>query len=246
MGGALRQWSVEALNLPEHADNPIHTDDGARSAGFAAALVAGTTVHAYLTRPVVEAWGSAWLAEGASTLELLAPVEAGERLDCVPVSGLDGLVEVKGEVRGDLRARLVAHRRKPEGFSYEDRAGEVLPARLEALDGAHADYARRAGEDLGLYAQEGLVHPCAWPTLANAVFVRHLVDGPWIHTRSRIVHHAAVAVGESVLVEATVVDRLEARRGTRVVVDVEVSLDGIPVASVRHEALVHLRPEVSS
>ena len=151
-------------------------------------------------------------------------------------------LEVKGEVRGDLRARLVAHRRRPEGYSYEDRAGEVLPAHLEALDGAHADYARRAGDDLGLYAQEGLVHPCTWPALANAVFVRHLVDGPWIHTRSRIVHHAAVAVGEPVLVEATVVDRLEGRRGTRVVVDVEVSLDGFPAASVRHEALVHLRP----
>ncbi|SVB41331.1 uncharacterized protein METZ01_LOCUS194185, partial [marine metagenome] len=39
-------WSVRARNLPEHARNPIHTDEGGRAAGFDAALVAGVTVYA--------------------------------------------------------------------------------------------------------------------------------------------------------------------------------------------------------
>ena len=39
-------WSVQARNLPEHASNPIHTDEGGRAAGFDAALVAGVTVYA--------------------------------------------------------------------------------------------------------------------------------------------------------------------------------------------------------
>ncbi len=237
----LRPWSVVAVNLPEHADNPIHTDEGARAAGFGAALVAGTTVHAYLTRPVVEAWGTGWLADGWSTLELLAPVEAGDRVDCVPVPGDDGSVEVRAEVAGDLRARLVAHRTHPNGDPEgEAPAGEPLPVHVESLDGPRSDYARRAGDDLALYADEDLVHPCTWPALANAVFVRHLVDGPWIHTRSRIVHHGTVAVGSATLVEATVVDRFNTRRGTRAVVDVRISVDGSPVATVLHEALVSL------
>ena len=47
----LTTWSVQARNLPEHAANPIHTDEGGRAAGFDAALVAGVTVYAYVTRP---------------------------------------------------------------------------------------------------------------------------------------------------------------------------------------------------
>ena len=53
----MEAWSARARNLPEHAGNPIHTDEGGRAAGFDAALVAGVTVYAYLTRPIVEAWG---------------------------------------------------------------------------------------------------------------------------------------------------------------------------------------------
>lgn len=32
-------WSVHAKNLPEHARNPIHTDEGGRAAGFDGALL---------------------------------------------------------------------------------------------------------------------------------------------------------------------------------------------------------------
>ena len=44
----LRDHQVVAQNLPEHARNPIHTDEGARAAGFDRALVAGVTTYAYL------------------------------------------------------------------------------------------------------------------------------------------------------------------------------------------------------
>ena len=53
-------WTVQARNLPDHASNKIHTDDGARAAGFESALVAGVTTYAYLTRPLVAAWGLDW------------------------------------------------------------------------------------------------------------------------------------------------------------------------------------------
>ena len=39
-------WRLVARNLPAHAGNPIHTDVGARAAGYPSALVAGVTVHA--------------------------------------------------------------------------------------------------------------------------------------------------------------------------------------------------------
>ncbi len=56
------EWSIKAQNLPEHARNPIHTDAGAQAAGFPRALVAGVTTYAYLTHPLIVAWGEDWLA----------------------------------------------------------------------------------------------------------------------------------------------------------------------------------------
>ena len=241
MTAAVRPWSVVARNLPEHADNPIHTDEGARAVGFGAALVAGTTVHAYLAHPIVEAWGVDWLAEGTSTIEFLVPVEAGDPVDCVPVPADDGSVEVRAEVAGDLRARLVAWRGSPAG-DVAPLDGERLPDHLEPLGHGWLDYARRGGDDLTLYSDGGFVHPCGWSSLANNVMIRHLVDGPWIHTRSQIVHHSTAMVGATALVEAQVVDRFETRRGNRAVVNVDISVDGGPVATVRHEALVSLTP----
>ena len=245
MSGTPQAWSVRARNLPEHADNPIHTDEGGRAAGFNAALVAGVTVHAYMVRPVVEAWGEGWLATGSSTVEFLAPVEAGDLVDCVPEPVDNGSVEVRALVAGDLRARLVT--RPPGdvhvvGTDWSDRPlSERLPDHVEPLVDRWANYGERAGADLSLCADAAVVHPSVWPALANGVITRHLVEGPWIHTGSRIVHHAAVPVGVSALVEATVIDRFNTRSGSRAVVDVRISVDGLPVVTIEHEALVSLR-----
>jgi hypothetical protein len=149
-------------------------------------------------------------------------------------------------VDGDLRARLVAH--PPGGVhvvgkDWSDRPlSKPLPDHVEPLVDQWINYAERAGADLALCAEAAVVHPSVWLALANGVMTRHLVDGPWIHTGSRIVHHAAVPVGVSALVEATVVDRFDTRSGSRAVVDVRISVDGLPVVTIEHEALVSLRP----
>ena len=100
--GPLQPWQTSAINLAEHADNPVHTDEGAKAAGFAAALVAGTTVHAYLTHPPAAAWGAAWLDGGWSELRLLAPVFDEDTVDIVPRTNS----VVEAAVDGQLRATL--------------------------------------------------------------------------------------------------------------------------------------------
>ena len=96
-------WSVQARNLPEHARNPIHTDAGSRAAGFGTAMVAGTTVYAYLTRPVVDTWGVDWLRGGAALVEFASPVQPDDTVRCVPFVA-DGHVEVRATVGGEVRA----------------------------------------------------------------------------------------------------------------------------------------------
>ena len=96
--GVLETWTVLARNLPEHADNRIHTDAGARAAGFPAALVAGVTTYAYLTHPIVAAWGLDWVANGGGEVRFDAPVFDHEAVTCTPVVDDDAVV-VDGAVR---------------------------------------------------------------------------------------------------------------------------------------------------
>lgn len=227
-------WSIAAVNLPEHADNPVHTVAGGHAAGYGGAVVAGTTVFAYLTRPVAQSWGRDWVAGGGHEVWFRGPVLAGE-----PVAVAGGAREVTATVKGRLCARLV-----PERIAEAPAA--VTGTRLEPLVVELGDrwtgYARRAGEDLALYDREQLVHPCVWPSLANRVFATQLVTGSWVHTRSRVRHLGPVQPGATVVIESWEVERFETRAGERAVVDLRMTVDDRPVCAVEHEAIVRLAP----
>ncbi|MEE2768727.1 MAG: hypothetical protein VX833_05895 [Actinomycetota bacterium] len=238
-------WSVQARNLPEHARNPIHTDVGARAAGFSAAIVPGVTVYAYLTRPVVDAWTVRWLQRGGALVEFASPVYADDLVDCVP-SVNEGHLEVQATVSNEVRAKCTAWLTVPDAIRPVRSFHEPLESESVTLVNEWADYGQRAGEDLGLYAELGIVHPAVWPALANYAVERQLVNGPWIHVRSRILHHGTAAVGATADVDAIVVDRFDTRVGSRVILDVSVSVDGKQVATIEHEAIIALHPAAKS
>jgi acyl dehydratase len=241
MGDDPQPWKVTAQNLPEHAGNRIHTDEGARAEGFPAALVAGVTTYAYLTHPLVAAWGVDWLTCGGGEVRFTAPVFAGRELSCTPRARVDGSVTVDAvDPAEDRNPRAVFESVRDAGPPPVARQGDVLPSRQVVLDGRFgADYGARAGDDLALYLEQGIVHPAVWPAIANTVMSAELVNGPWIHTRSIVRHHAVAHQGATVTVHATVVDRF-VRHGERAVVDIVVEHDGAPVASMEHEAIIDL------
>lgn len=254
-------WSVIARNLPDHAGNAIHTDAGARAAGFPGALVAGVTTYAYLTHPVVEAWGNEWLANGTAEIRFRAPVFHGDSLELRPSPGADGgaVVDV---IRSDTPTALATlwagsptsarpNRRRPNPAG-RDGAGagpamvhrpprETLEPMAVILDGKWgSDYGWRAGDDLPIYIEAGIVHPAAWPALANHITHAQVVRGSWIHIRSVIRHHALAPVGSAAFIQATVIDRFTRPTGERAVLDVTVEVDGRLVASIEHEAIIAL------
>lgn len=237
---SLRPWSTVAVNAPEHAANRIHTDAGAREQGFPAALVAGVSTYAYATRPLADAYGLAWVRRGGGEVRFRSPVFAGDRVECVPVPTADGSrIELRCPDR-DQDLHVVFDAVLDAGPAPGLRAGERLDDRTIVLDDEFgAGYGRRAGDDLDLYEREGVVHPAVWPAIANRVFSEDLVRGSWIHTRSIVRHHDVGPVGAAVVVRATVVDRF-VRRGERAVVDVSIELDGRPIASLEHEAIIDL------
>lgn len=237
METSLPSWSIDAVNLAEHADNPVHTEAGGRAAGYGGAVVAGTTVYAYLTRPAAEGWGIDWVTTGSSAVRFRGPVLAGEHVDLVPVTTGDA-VTVEARLGTTVAATCsVATGHEPPGVPDGIR---LEPLVVELAD-RWTGYAARAGEDLALYRDAGVVHPVVWPSLANRIFALQLVDGAWVHTRSAIRHLDVARPGEVALVEAFEIDRFETRRGERAVADVRISVDGRPVAAVEHEALVRLR-----
>ena len=241
MGDEPQPWKVTAQNLPEHAGNRIHTDEGARAEGFPAALVAGVTTYAYLTHPLVAAWGVDWLTRGGGEVRFTAPVFARRELSCTPTARPDGSVTVEAvDPTEDRNPRAVFEAVRDAGPPPVARDGEVLPSRPFVLDGRYgADYGARAGDDLPLYLQEGIVHPAVWPAIANTIMSTDLVKGSWIHTRSIVRHHAVAHQGVTVTVHATVVDRY-VRHGERAVVDIVFDHDGAPVVTMEHEAIIDL------
>lgn len=247
LGNPMSTWSVRAVNLPDHASNPIHTDEGGRAAGFAGALVAGVTTYAYLTHvpaaSSVPGWGLDWIGGGGAELRLLAPVLDQDPVDCVPI-GEDGDRAVEARVAGEVRATArvwsagTGRTNGASGSGGDD--GERLGPLDVLLDESWQDYGERAGDDLTLYRREGIVHPAAWPRLANDVFHAQLVTGSWIHTRSRIQHLGLGGVGGTARVETTVVERFTTRSGERAIADVRIAVDGLPTARIEHEALISL------
>lgn len=231
----LDAWSVVARNLPEHRRNAIHTDAGAQAAGFPRALVAGVTTYAYLCHPIAAAWGLGWVAAGGAELRFRAPVFDGDQVECA----IADATSVEARVGGELRAAVRALAEAPRLATPTD--GAALPLLEVALVGEFADdYAARAGDDLELCTRAGVVHPAVWVALANAVVHRNLVDGPWIHTRSTIAHHASAPVGSLATVTAGVLDRFTRGRGERVVLAVAITVGEAPVATLEHEAIVRL------
>ena len=119
--------------------------------------------------------------------------------------------------------------------------GDPLPIHQLALTGQYsAEYARRAGDDLEVFTRKGIVHPAVWPALANYVFHRDLVRGAWVHTRSVIRHHGLAAEGAMATISGEVVDRFERRSGTRAVAHLRIEVEGHPIATLEHEAIIEL------
>ena len=230
-------WSITAVNLAEHADNPVHTVAGGRAAGYAGAVVAGTTVYAYLTRPAAAAWGTDWVGGGTAEVRFRAPVLADEEVTVVPRQGDDGAWVIDARNPTGLCATLAVGL---SAVAPPDPVGDRLEPLVEVLGDRWTGYAERAGEDLALYGELGIVHPVVWPSLANRVFAAQLVDGAWVHTRSAIRHLDTAPVGTTAVVESWLVDRFTTRAGERAVVDVRISVDNEAVAAIEHEAIVRL------
>src|SRR5947199_254724 len=173
----LPEYRVKARNTAESPENKIHDDAVARQYGFRGGLVPGVTVYAYLTHPLVAAFGAAWLERGTADVRFVEPVLDGEELTVAgtvvgrDAKGVTATLVASTAAAGEcatLTATLPAGSPVPVNLALYPMA--PLPAERPAATRPHLDglaalgtpvttyddarageYLEKVGDALGLY-----------------------------------------------------------------------------------------------
>ena len=263
----MRSRSLLAHNTATTSENKIHDDDVARRFGFTGGLVPGVDVYAYLTWGPASTWGRSWLERGTVEVRFGQPTYDGEE---VTVEAQDAAADGEG-ARLDLRlvnpsGAVVAHgpahlpgRPAPVPdvgrYPWAPLPAVRPPASPESLvpgtvlgswdvawqAGLAEEYLVEAREVLPLYRDERVAHPGWVLRLANRILAANVTLGPWIHVGSRITNHGCITDGAKVSCRGTVAANDE-RKGHRFVeLDLVVTADDAPVASIHHTAIYEPR-----
>ena len=269
-GAVAADYSIDAFNYATDSENRMHNDDTAPKYGFRGGLVPGIGVYGYMTRAMVETLGADWLSHGCADVRFLKPVYDGERVVVSSAWEEDGTGAVKvslmnpdGVLCGVGTASLVSLPDLPDGSVFSHDAPPDYDSRPEA-----SLEALPAGSDLGAFevaldndmmtefvesmresssaltAASTACHPAFYPSMANEILVRNVSLGPWIHAGSAVNHFSMPRMGATLLVQGRVVEAYERKGHEMVVLDVLLSANGAPLASVRHTAII--RPRVAA
>jgi hypothetical protein len=80
MTNRLAVYKVRARNTSVESENKIHDDRVAADYGFRGGLVPGVTVFAYMTVPIVGAFGAGWLERGSMRVKFHQPFYEGDEV----------------------------------------------------------------------------------------------------------------------------------------------------------------------
>jgi acyl dehydratase len=270
VGAELPPYRACAAMPEEAVENKIHEDGLAREMGFRGGLVPGVTVYAWMTHPVVEALGMAWLERGSFAARFARPVYFGEnvtiraslaeRTDAsltLRVQALDAEAETCATATMSLPLGLVpsppplsAYPAAPLPSERPPVSRALLASRAvlgtpeQMLDEAAARaFLDRVSEPLALYGGAGApAHPGLYLDLANRALSRNVRVSPWIHVESEGRHLNAARIGERIEARAKVKNLFERKGHEFVELDILLVAGGArPVASIRHVAIYQLR-----
>lgn len=258
------EYRLRAYNTALLTENKIHDDTVAQRFGFRGGLVPGVDVYAYLTHPIVDRWGMAWLERGTVSARFLKPVYDGEEtvVFAVPGESESMAIEVRnpaGELCATAHAALPPRAADPPDLRDHPLAplpAERPPASPQSLSegtvlgslesGFHADraseYLADVRDSLSIYHEQRVAHPGYLLRHANFVLALNVTLGPWIHVGSDVQNFSPAEDGENLSTRARVT-RLYERKGHGFVeLDVlMVADDTRPLLSVRHVAIYQPR-----
>ena len=269
MSDPLPEYHVKARNTSSSSENKIHDDAVARQYGFRGGLVPGVTVYAYLTHPLVRAFGPAWLARGTCEVKFVKPVLDSEELrvtgeivvrDAAGVTAsLTGATAASGvcalatvtvpagsptpvNIAGYTAAPLPTERPLVSREHLRGLAGLGTPEAL--YDAARAGaYTDSVSDDTPIYrGTDGWVHPAFYLDQANRALDRNVRLGPWLHAASRVRHLGGARVGERLATRGRVRSLYEKRDRGYVELDLLIVTGDAAraVAHILHTAIYRL------
>jgi acyl dehydratase len=271
----LPEYRVKARNTSESSENKIHDDAEARRYGFRGGLVPGVTVYAYMTHPLAEAFGAAWLERGTASVRFVKPVLDGEEVAVAGAvtardeKGLTAALTLTTASAGEcatLTATLPAGTPTPVNLALYRAAAlpverppatraqlasiETLGTPVAAYDEAEAlRYRELVSDALPLYrGGAGRVHPAYLLHQANFALSKNVRMGPWIHVGSIVRHLGGARVGDTLATRGRVRSLFEKKGREFVEADLVVVAGerARPVAHVLHTAIYRLPPPIDS
>ena len=253
---------VRAHNAATESENKIHHDDVARRYGFEGGLVPGVTVYAYMTHPVVAAFGRPWLERGTIEARFVRPCYDGDEI-AVDADGDPRALELTARRAGDEviatgRASLASVASTPpalDAYPATPLPDDRRPATHDTFAGIgqlgsweatfRADHAPafldEIGEDLDMYRDDGLAHPGYLLLSANWILGANVRLGPWMHVGSEVTNFGVVEDGDRVSTRGRISDLFD-RKGHRFA-ELDLLLvanDTRPVQHVRHTAIYEI------
>jgi acyl dehydratase len=266
----LPEYRVTARNTSRQSENLIHDDATARRYGFAGGgLVPGVTVYAYLTYPLVAAFGGAWLERGTATVRFVKPIFEGDRVIVsgsvtgresagvsmaltARVEGGEECAVMSAAIPAGLPApvNLATYRERPLPEARPAATREHLSAAgdlgtpVTPYDQAQAEeYLGQVDDPLALYREAGAyVHPAFYLNQSNRALSGNVRVGPWIHTGSAVRHLGRAQVGDTLRTLGKVRSLYEKKGREFVELDLVIVTGSRPraVAHVLHTAIYRL------
>ncbi len=269
-GNSLPTYRVRSHNAATASENKIHDNDVAKQYGFSGGLVPGVTVYAYMSQPVVSAFGAAFLERGRMSARFMKPFyelewcTVSSTVTANDASGISLELQASnddGTVCAIGTATLPsAANELPDVSSFGVAAlpGERQPVSHEVLSGMstlgtldetfdiEGDWARYSGdvaEASGLHLGDGALASTGFLIRrANSALSMNVRLNPWIHVSSDVTHHSVLRPGESLQTRSRVRELFERKGHKFVRLDVLMLGDGErPVMSVDHTAIYDIR-----
>lgn len=266
-GMHLPSHTLTAHNNAADSANKIHDDRVAAQYGFRGGLVPGVTVYAYMTYPLVQRFGDAWLSRGTAQVKLVKPCYEGDRMTVTATVAAVAEDELCFEMHGTnaqgvdcgigTASLLTAPEAAPEAEDIPAGApqpsvpaswdaiviGEPLPAlQFTVSEADNLSYCDTYGDDLSVYrGRDGCVHPGFLLQQCNRIFSERFTLGPWIHVASDIGMYRPCRVGEVIQVHGVPTAKFEKKGHEFVVLDVCILANGEAAQRVTHTCIYRPR-----
>ncbi len=267
IGTALPEHILRAHNEATDSENKIHDDTVAAQYGFRGGLVPGVSVYAYLTYPMVQAFGADWLTRGTARVTLAKPFYQDDEVAVnatmtgasddelsfdLRSTNVDGIACGVGSATFPAAATAapvidtIAAGQPAERIPVSWDVvvlNESLPVLSETLSQADNEaYCREHSDDLELYkGPTGYVHPGWLLQRCNRIFSNRFILNPWIHVGSELAMYRPCRVGEELEVRGIVVDKFERKGHNFAVIDNLIIANGEVAQRVKHTAIFQPR-----